>query len=52
MAGNDQRSLYAVLAEEACEGAEPGETLITKGKETLDNDVEAFVALESCFSGA
>jgi hypothetical protein len=52
MAVNDQRSLYAVLAEEAADGAEPGETLITKGKETLDNDVEAFVAVESGFYGA
>ena len=42
MAGNDQRSLYAVLAEEASNGGEPGETLTTKRKETLDNDAEAF----------
>jgi hypothetical protein len=51
MAGNDQRSLYAVLAEEALEGAEPGETLITKRKETLDNDAEAFTTLESRVCG-
>jgi hypothetical protein len=47
MAGSDQRSLYAVLAEEAADGTEPGETLNTKRKETLDNGAEAFVALES-----
>jgi hypothetical protein len=47
VAGNDQRSLYAVLAEETPDGSEAGETLNTKRKETLDNDVEAFVALES-----
>jgi hypothetical protein len=52
MAGNDQTSLYAVLAEEAPDGAEPGETLTTKRRETLDNDVEAFVAGESRFYGA
>jgi hypothetical protein len=52
MAGNDQTSLYAVLAEEAPEGAEPGETLTTKRRETLDNDVEACVAVETSFYGA
>jgi hypothetical protein len=47
----DQRSLYAVLAEEAPEGAERGETVTTKRKETLDNDAEAFVSLESSVYG-
>jgi len=52
MAGNDQRSLYAVLAEEAPEGVDAGESLTTKAKETIDNDAEAFVAVESSFYGA
>ncbi len=39
-------SLYGVLAEQACANAEPGETIITKAKETLDNDVEALAVLE------
>ena len=36
-------SLYALLAEEAPEGLERGETLKTAQKETLDNDREALV---------
>ena len=33
-------SLYVLLAEEAPESAEPGETSITRTKETVDNDQE------------
>lgn len=36
------QSLYAVLAEPAPESAEPGETSITRAKETLDGDKEAL----------
>ncbi len=36
-------SLYALLAEEAPECSERGETLRTAQKETLDNDREALV---------
>jgi len=36
------QSLYAVLAEPARESAEPGETSITRAKETLDDDREAL----------
>jgi hypothetical protein len=35
-------TLYTVLAEPAPEESAPGETVTTKAKETLDNDVEAF----------
>lgn len=35
------QSLYAILAESAPESAEPGETNITRAKETLDDDREA-----------
>lgn len=38
-------NLYGLLAEPAPDGDAAGETLITKAKETVDNDVEAF-ALE------
>jgi hypothetical protein len=33
-------SLYVLLAEEASDSAEPGETSITRTKETVDNDQE------------
>jgi hypothetical protein len=36
------QSLYAVLAEPAPESAEPGETSITRTKETVDADREAL----------
>ena len=35
------QSLYDVLAEPARESAEPGETSITRAKETLDEFIEA-----------
>ena len=35
------QSLYAVLAEPAPESVEPGETSITRAKETLDDDRES-----------
>jgi hypothetical protein len=35
-------SLYDLLAEAAPQGTAAGETAITRQKETLDNDVEAF----------
>jgi hypothetical protein len=41
-----QSTLYRLLAEQAREDAEQGETLTTKAKETLDNDVEALVIAE------
>lgn len=39
-------SLYSILAEPAPEDSAPGETLTTKAKETVDNDVEAFSVQE------
>ncbi len=42
-----QISMYRVLAEEAPECAEPGETSITRAKETIDDDRE--VACERGF---
>ncbi len=39
-------TLYSLLAEPAPEEAGPGETLTTKAKETVDNDVEAFAVQE------
>jgi hypothetical protein len=36
-------SLYTLLAEEARESSERGETIRTAQKETLDNDREALV---------
>ena len=35
-------SLYVVLAEPAPESSEPGETSITRAKETVDDDREAL----------
>jgi hypothetical protein len=46
MTDGSQRTLYGLLAEQARQDAEPGETLTTKAKETLDNDVEALALLE------
>lgn len=37
-------SLYTLLAEEAPERSERGETIYTATKETVDNDREAFVS--------
>jgi hypothetical protein len=37
-------SLYTLLAEEAPESSERGETIYTATKETVDNDREAFVS--------
>jgi len=37
-----EASLYTLLAEEASEGSERGETTYTATKETVDNDREAF----------
>jgi hypothetical protein len=39
-------TLYGVLAEPAPGESEPGETVTTKAKETVDNDVEAFAVQE------
>jgi hypothetical protein len=44
MCAHEDASLYLITAEQAQEGSDPGETLTTKGKETLDNDAEAFIA--------
>jgi hypothetical protein len=44
MSADDQLSatLYSLLSRPAPVGADTGETAITRQKETLDNDVEAF----------
>jgi hypothetical protein len=39
-------TLYSVLAEPAPDESAPGETLTTKAKETVDNDVQAFALQE------
>jgi hypothetical protein len=36
-------SLYSLIAEKAPAAAEPGETTITRMKETMDGDQETFV---------
>lgn len=50
--GNDGPSttLYRILAEAAPVSGTVGETLITRQKETVDNDVEAF-ATEGVLTG-
>jgi hypothetical protein len=42
MTVRDEISLYGLLAEHAPESAEPGETLTTRRKETIDDDRETF----------
>jgi hypothetical protein len=41
-APNDEPTLYRLLAVSAPASAAPGETLTTRQKETIDNDVETF----------
>jgi hypothetical protein len=41
-AGSEAVTLYRLLAVAAPSNAPPGETLTTRQKETIDNDVEAF----------
>ncbi len=41
-AGNEEATLYRLLAVAAPASAPPGETLTTRQKETVDNDVETF----------
>lgn len=41
-----EATLYSLLAEPAPDESGPGETLTTKAKETVDNDVEAFAVQE------
>jgi hypothetical protein len=45
MGDPEEPSLYSLLAEEPREN-EPGETMQTKAKETLDNDAEAQFTFE------
>lgn len=47
----ERPSLYDELAEPAPAGARRGETIGTKAKETLDNDVETFEAAEFAIHG-
>jgi hypothetical protein len=41
-AQSEELTLYRLLAVAAPASAPPGETLTTRQKETIDNDVEAF----------
>lgn len=47
----ERPSLYDELAEPAPAGARRGETIGTKAKETLDNDVETFETAELAIHG-
>lgn len=42
MNARNDRSLYTELATPAPESAEPGETIETKKRETIDNDLEVL----------